>query len=55
MKKIIIDGDELTIEDVVNLARNGYKVEIGQETIKKVQLSRDLVDKFVNEKKLYMV
>lgn len=52
MNKIIIDGRDLTIEDVVNVSRNGYKVELGKEALKKVKLSRDLVDKFVDEQKV---
>lgn len=52
MNKIIIDGRDLTIEDVVNVSRNDYKVEISEEVLKKVKLSRELVDKFVDEQKV---
>lgn len=52
MNKIIIDGRDLTIEDVVNVSRNGYKVEISDDVINKVKLSRKLVDKFVDEQKV---
>ncbi len=52
MNKIIIDGRDLTIEDVVNVSRNGYKVELGEEALKKVKIARDLVDKFVDEQKV---
>ncbi|SCJ18745.1 Histidine ammonia-lyase [uncultured Clostridium sp.] len=52
MNKIIIDGRDLTIEDVVNVSRNGYKVELSDNVINKVKLSRKLVDKFVDEQKV---
>ena len=31
MKKVILNGADLTIEDVVNVSRNGYQVEIDKE------------------------
>ncbi|XTR38267.1 histidine ammonia-lyase [Paraclostridium tenue] len=52
MNKIIIDGRDLTIEDVLNVSRNGYKVELSDDVINKVKLSRKLVDKFVDEQKV---
>ncbi|MEG0180972.1 MAG: histidine ammonia-lyase [Peptostreptococcaceae bacterium] len=52
MNKIIIDGRDLTIEDIVNVSRNGYGIELSEDIIKKVKLSRDLVDKFVDEQKV---
>lgn len=52
MNKIIIDGRDLTIEDIVNVSRNGYEIELSEDIIKKVKLSRDLVDKFVDEQKV---
>ncbi|EPZ55801.1 aromatic amino acid lyase family protein [[Clostridium] sordellii ATCC 9714] len=52
MNKVIIDGRDLTIEDVVNVSRNGYGVELSEEVIKKVKLARDLVDKYVDEQKV---
>lgn len=49
MNEIIIDGNSLTIEDVVMVARKGYKVRISEEAEKKVVKARNLVDKFVEE------
>ncbi|HAZ37783.1 MAG TPA: histidine ammonia-lyase [Clostridiaceae bacterium] len=49
MNEIIIDGNSLTIEDVIMVARNGYKVKISEEAEKKVVKARNLVDKFVKE------
>mgnify|MGYP003292555988 CR=1 FL=1 len=31
MNKVILNGVDLKIEDVVNVARNGYEVEIDKE------------------------
>jgi histidine ammonia-lyase len=52
MNKIIIDGRDLTIEDVVNVSRNGFKIELTEGVVKKVELSRRFVDKFVDEQKV---
>lgn len=47
--KIILGKGKLSIENVVNVCRNGYKVEIAEEAIKKMQIARDLVERYVNE------
>lgn len=47
--KIILGKGKLSIEDVVNVCRNGCKVEIAEEAIKKMQIARDLVERYVNE------
>lgn len=47
--KIILGKGKLSIEDVVNVCRNGYKVEIAEEAVKKMQIARDLVERYVNE------
>ncbi|WP_099191516.1 histidine ammonia-lyase [Tepidibacter mesophilus] len=52
MNKIYIDGKSLTIEDVINVARNGYKVELTKESEEKVIKARNIVDKFVDEEKI---
>ncbi len=46
--KIILGKGKLSIENVVNVCRNGYKVEIAEEAIKKMQIARDLVERYVN-------
>ena len=51
MHKIIIDGDSLTINDIVNVARNDYKVDISPTAKDKVNKSREYVDKIVDEEK----
>lgn len=52
MKKVIIDGKSLTIEDVVNVCRNNYEVEISSDALINVKKARDLVDKLVDEEKI---
>lgn len=52
MHKILIDGNSLTIEDVVKIARENYKVELTKEALDKVTEARKLVDKLVEEEKI---
>ncbi len=52
MNKVFIDGENLTIEDVVNVARNNYEVQLTDEAILKVNKSREIVDEFVEEGKV---
>ncbi|WP_346916325.1 histidine ammonia-lyase [Clostridium sp.] len=49
MNKVIINGNDLRLEDIVNVARNNYQVEISEEAIKRVEKSRRIVDKIVEE------
>lgn len=52
MKKIVLDGASLTLQNVVDVARNGYEVTLDPEAIEKVKASRKIVDSFVNEGKV---
>ncbi|MGL5751447.1 MAG: histidine ammonia-lyase [Paraclostridium sp.] len=52
MKKIVIDGRELTIDDIIKVSREGYEVELSSDVLKKVQISRDLVERYVREEKV---
>lgn len=52
MSIVYIDGEKLTIEDIVKVARKGYKVQLTEEAIKKVEKSRELVDRFVEEERV---
>ncbi len=49
MDKIIIDGNSLTIEEVVKVARSGFKVELSEQSKERVLICRKAVDKFVEE------
>jgi len=52
MNKVVIDGNSLNIEDFINVVRKGYAVEMSKEAIEKVQKSRDVVDKYVDEERV---
>lgn len=51
MSVVRIGSKPLQIEDVVNVARKGYTVELTQEAVDRIKKSRDLVDEFVESKK----
>ncbi|MFR1707595.1 MAG: histidine ammonia-lyase [Clostridium sp.] len=52
MNKVIINGNDLRLEDIVNVARNNYQVEISEDAIKRVGKSREIVDKIVEENRV---
>ncbi len=52
MNKVILDGLSLNLQDVVDVARNGFKVELDPKAVVRVNESRAIVDKFVDEGKV---
>ncbi|NMB28116.1 MAG: histidine ammonia-lyase [Tissierellia bacterium] len=52
MNKVLIDGNSLTLDQFIDVARFNAKVGLTLQAIDKVNKSRDLVDKFVNENKV---
>ena len=52
MNKVYLDGNSLNLQDFINVVRNGYKVELTEEAVKKVKKSREMVDKFVDEERV---
>ncbi|MEM2900481.1 MAG: histidine ammonia-lyase [Thermoplasmata archaeon] len=48
---VVIDGEHLTIEDVVKVAREGAKVELSPSAKKKIEKCRRVVDELVAEEK----
>ena len=52
MKKVAIDGNSLTLDKFVNVARFNAKVELTLEAIDRINKARDLVDKFVEENRV---
>ncbi len=38
-RKVRLDGMSLTLEDVANVARKGWTVELDEETIRRVEAS----------------
>lgn len=49
---IRIDGESATIQDIVDVARKGYSVEITPEAIEKINRSREYVDRLVAEQRI---
>ena len=52
MKKIIIDGNSLTLDDLVNVARYNFPVEINKEALENVKVSRQIVDDIVEAEQI---
>lgn len=52
MSTIIINGDSLTLEDFIKVARHNEKIELPQEVKDNMQKSRDLVERYVEEEKV---
>jgi histidine ammonia-lyase len=49
---LLIDGDNLTMEDILDVARHGRRVQLSSEAVEKVKSSRAWVDKVVEEGRL---
>ena len=49
---MIIDGNTLTLEELIQVARHGEKVEIDSAAMERVKKSRDYVDKLVQEERV---
>ncbi len=52
MNIVFIDGNKLTLQDVVNVARKNYKVRLSEEAVERVKKSRAYVDNLVDEGKV---
>ncbi len=52
MNTIKLNGNDLTINDVINVAFNNYKVEIDEEAKEKVNKSRKMVDEIVENNEI---
>ena len=52
MNHILLDGNSLTLEEFIEVARNNKKVLLTSEAIEKVNKARALVDRFVNENRV---
>lgn len=51
MNKVILDGNSLTLDDVINVARKFYKVEISTSSIEKIAYSRKIIDEIIDKEK----
>jgi histidine ammonia-lyase len=52
MMKVLADGENLTIEQVIAVAREGAEVQIPKEAIEKVERCREFLEKAVKEKRV---
>jgi histidine ammonia-lyase len=52
MSTIMLDGNSLNLEDFIKVVRGNEKIDLSQEVKDKMQKSRDLVDKYVEEEKV---
>lgn len=52
MEKIFIDGNGLTLEDFIKVARNNYTIQLTEDAETKVNRARALVDRLVSENKV---
>ena len=52
LKKLLIDGESLTIEDVVAVARGNAEVALSEKAKEKVRQSRETLEQFVKDKKI---
>lgn len=52
MERVVIDGNNLTIEEFIQITRGKKQIGLSQEAIERVNASRALVDKFVDENKV---
>ena len=51
-KTVYLDGNSLTLEDVVAICRHGAKVALTEEAKKAIQISRDIVEKNIDLKQV---
>ncbi|MDX9897733.1 MAG: histidine ammonia-lyase [Spirochaetia bacterium] len=49
METVVLDGREATIKDVVLVARYGAQAELAMEAVPRIEASRDVVERCVNE------
>lgn len=50
-KTIILDGNSLTIEALIAVARFGAKISLSEEAVRRMQVSRDEVERIIAEEK----
>ena len=52
MDTIKLNGYDLTLEDLMKVCRYGYKVELTEEAIERIQTARNIVDDLVEQEKV---
>lgn len=49
MNKVFINGNDLTLEDFINITRNDYTIELTEASKEAINSSRALIDQYVDE------
>ncbi len=52
MKSIVVNGNDLSLEELILVAREGWQVEISESAVGKVNQSREYVDMLVAEERI---
>lgn len=52
MNKVVLTHQGISLEDVINVAKNGYLLELSEEVKKSIADSRKVVDKYVAEERV---
>ncbi|MBM7625002.1 histidine ammonia-lyase [Sporohalobacter salinus] len=52
MKKINLNGDNLSLKNIIEVARNSRPVKLGEEAIQKINDARAIVDEFVEKEEV---
>ena len=52
MKKVVITGDDLSLEQFVSVCRENTQVELSPGSIEKINVARKVIDRFVEEEKV---
>ena len=50
--ELVLGNKKITLDDLINVTRKGYKVKISDEAYEKIDKARKLVDKYVEEGKV---
>ncbi|HAK37961.1 MAG TPA: histidine ammonia-lyase, partial [Nitrospina sp.] len=52
MKKIIVDGESLTLDQIAQVATGGVKIAVSSSAKNKVQKSRRVIEAAIRDKKI---
>ncbi len=52
MNKVVLNGNDLTLDDLINIVRNDYQVELCKDAVEKVKETRKYVEKLVDDEKV---
>nr|WP_307775332.1 histidine ammonia-lyase [uncultured Cetobacterium sp.] len=50
--KLLLGNERLNLEDLINVTRNGYEIQVSEEAKKRVKKARELVERYVEEERV---